>query len=154
AVAPDKPSKPPGRSGKVVSLSGQFPATRDQGHRGTCVAFASEAFFEYHISGGSTRPTHHSEQYLFWACKQADGAPLEDGTHLKYARKVLASPGVCLAKTWPYDPLPGATIDQGPPPDRATAEAARFIFAEARDLTASDIDAIKASIDDRKPVVL
>src|SRR5438093_1278826 len=84
------------------ALEKHFPAVRDQGHRGTCVAFASVAYLEYHLYDASPKTKHHSEQFVFWACKQTDGQPDEDGTHLNIARDVLKTEGACLAKIWPY----------------------------------------------------
>ncbi len=42
----------PSAAAGLVSLIGKFPAVRDQGQRGTCVALASVAFLEFHLSGG------------------------------------------------------------------------------------------------------
>ena len=52
-------------AGKSVSLIGQFPAVRNQGQRGTCVAFATAAYLEFHLSGVARpgRPVR-SEQFL------------------------------------------------------------------------------------------
>ncbi len=44
----------------LVSLRDKFPAVRDQGQRGTCVAFASVALLEFHLSGGSAKTKRRS----------------------------------------------------------------------------------------------
>jgi hypothetical protein len=137
-----------------VFLGDRFPAVRDQGHRGTCAAFASVAYLEYHLAHASRRTQHRSEQFVFWACKQVDGKPREDATHLTIAREVLKDRGACLARTWPYNPLPGATVDQGPPPDKAGAEAAAHTWSDARDLALGSMAALQACLDQGKPVVL
>jgi hypothetical protein len=97
---------------------------------------------------------HHAEQFVFWACKQIDGEPGEDGTHLNFAREVLADRGACFAKTWPYNPLPEATVDQGPPPKGAVEEAAAHVWPDAEDLAPGDLDALKARLDANRPFVL
>jgi hypothetical protein len=143
-----------GRGKTVVSKVRRFPPVRDQGHRGTCVAFAVVAYLEYHLYDASSKTKHHSEQFVFWACKQLDGEPNKDHTYLEPAREVLASQGACLAKTWKYKPYPTATVDQGPPPVRAVAEARSYTWKETRDLSDNMVDGLRASLDQCKPVVL
>src|SRR5207249_758478 len=91
AEAPEPVSKTRARGETIVDLSAQFAAVRDQGQRGTCVAFAAVARLEYHLHRGAARPLHHSEQFLFWACQQSpdDGAPDRDDTTLDAARAVM-----------------------------------------------------------------
>ena len=93
---------------KTVSLVAKFPKVRDQGQRGTCVAFASVAFLEFHLSPATkTAGTkRRSEQFVYWACKRDDGAPKEEGTYCSTARQVLKKSGACLAQIWKYNPLP------------------------------------------------
>jgi hypothetical protein len=156
AEAPAPVPKARGRGETVVDLSAQFSPVRDQGGRGTCVAFASVACLEYHLHRGTARPRHHSEQFLFWACKQSpdDGVPDRDDTTLPAARAVMKSRGVCLAKTWPYDPIPGATAHQGPPPDGAEAEARSYAWGDAQAIPAGNVDGLRALLDAGTPVVL
>jgi len=137
-----------------VFLGDRFPAVRNQEHRGTCVAFSSVAYLEYYLYGASPRTKHHSEQFVFWACKQIDGNPDEDGTHLDVAREVLAHQGACLAKTWPYNPLPEATVAQGPPPEGAIEEASAHVWSDTEDLPPGDLGVLKARLDAGRPVVL
>ena len=100
-------------------MTNQFPAPRNQGNRGTCVAFASTAFLEFKLGGSRPQTTALSEQFVYWACKQNDKLPTVSGTYLRVARKVLASLGACHASTWTYETLPiGPTEGQGPPPSR------------------------------------
>jgi hypothetical protein len=142
------------RGGKVVSLAGKFPPVRDQRVRGTCVAFSSVALLEFHLSGGAPRTKKHSEQFLFWACKQKDGNPAVDGTILEVASGVMADQGVCLAKTWPYNPLPGTAIGQGPPPAGAIAEAKSSLWPGCATLAPGDLDALQALLDAGRPFAL
>ncbi len=140
----------------LVSLIDKFPAVRDQDQRGTCVAFASVAFLEFHLSGGSARTKRRSEQFLYWACKEIDGIPAQEGTTLAAARKAMKARGVCLHATWKYEPLPiGPTEGQGPPPDKAVAEAKQTRWSDAKDQSpAGDVDAIRGNLDEGRPVVV
>lgn len=88
---------------------------RDQGDRGTCVAFAAAAFLEIGDEA-NTAYRDLSEQFLYWACKARDGDPTESGTWLEFAGQALASDGICEEVTWPYvsqvtQPEGGATPD-------------------------------------------
>src|SRR5262249_43358056 len=132
AEAPEPlPGKATSRGEVKVSLVDQFPPVRDQGERGTCVAFATAALPEYHLSDASPKGQRHSEQFLYWACKEDDGLPDKEGTHVSTAREVLRQRGACFSRTWKYQRLPiGPTEGQGPPPARALEEAPRFLKAD------------------------
>ena len=76
---------------RSVNLIDQMQPIRDQGERGTCVAFSSVAMREF-----MTRREHElSEQFFYWACKQRDGTPNESGTSLKVAARIVRNEGVC-----------------------------------------------------------
>lgn len=108
-----------------ADLRQRFPGVRDQGGRGTCVAFASAALFEFHRCDASDDAHRHSEQFLFWACKQRDGFPDKDASFLAVAREVLCVVGLCRDRTWPYADvsIPG-NPGHHPPPGKAETEAA------------------------------
>ncbi len=79
--------------------------TRDQGQRGTCVAFAVTACREHIASeAGSAADVALSEQFLYWATKTKtfDPMPDEDGTLIRYACQALAQDGICRRMLWPY----------------------------------------------------
>src|SRR5207244_1953111 len=98
---------------------------------------------------------HHAEQFVYWACKETDGLAGVGGTHDRVAREVLKKQGACLAKTWPYQPLPvGPTEGQGPPPDGAAAEAEQHRWAGVRTVAGRNVARLRQSIDERRPVVL
>ena len=117
-------------------------------------AFASMAYLEFYQSGGSTRTRHRSEQFMYWCCKETDGDPSGEGTTLAAARKVLKTRGVCLARTWPYNPLPGPTEGQGPPPAGAVDQAGQSKYAATQPIAPNNLTAIRAVLDSRRPVVL
>lgn len=141
------------RPGRVVAdLRPRFPAVRNQGQRGTCVAFAATALFEYHRQPAAER---HSEQFLYWACKQRDGLPDTEGTFVETARAVLAAAGLCRHATWPYsDVLIPGNEGHHPPPAAAAPEAARFTHPDGERLAAHDPAALCRALDDRRPVVV
>jgi hypothetical protein len=143
-------------AGPKVSLISKFPAIRNQKDRGTCVAFSSVAFLEFHLSdqNGSAVP-RHSEQFVYWACKQDDGIPNAEGTFVSTARQVLKARGACRNSTWKYQPLPIANNEsQGPPPATAKAEALLSRWSSAKAVAAKDPAKVRAQLDAGKPVVL
>jgi len=104
---------------------------------------------------GSPRPTHHSEQFVYWACKEADGVPCVQGTFVETALEVLTKQGACLAETWPHQPLLiGPTEGQGPPPQGAEEEAAQYRLKGGAMVSAGEVDGMRALLDDGHPVVL
>jgi C1A family cysteine protease len=138
----------------LVSLIDRFPAVRDQGQRGTCVAFASMAYLEHHLANGSAKAPRRSEQFFYWACKEVDGTPNE-GTTLAAAHKALKTHGVCRNATWTYHATPIASNEsQGPPPDKAVAEAKAMTWSKAKHHTPGDVDVLCAQLDQGRPVVL
>jgi hypothetical protein len=141
----------------IVSMTRQFPTPRHQGSRGTCVAFASVAFLEFHLAGGEARTKPLSEQFVYWACKETDKIPTVSGTYLRAARKVLTTRGACRAATWKYETLPvGPTEGQGPPPSGAEEEARQNRWKPTRALTRSqlmDIEGLRQRLDAKQPVV-
>ena len=112
----------------AVRLLEQPGPVRDQGNRGTCVAFATVALREFL----DPWQTALSEQFLYWACKQLDGFP-EAGTTLHTAMGALNQYGCCRAATWPYQPQPvPGNESQNPPPPAAVPEATRFRLSDCR----------------------
>ena len=92
------PSMPPAtrragaktEAGTVVSMTKQFPTRATEGGRGTCVAFASVAFLEFQLAGGEAKTKPLSEQFVYWACKEADQLPTAAGT---YSARCAEDPG-------------------------------------------------------------
>jgi Papain family cysteine protease len=76
-----------------------MPPVRDQGPRGTCVAFALTAAHETRRGQGE----HLSEEFLYWACKQQDGLGGRSGTTIAAAASALAQYGQSEGTLWPYD---------------------------------------------------
>jgi Papain family cysteine protease len=99
---------------------------RDQGDRGTCVAFSAVACLE-HALGLGAASGRLSEQFLYWAIKTGtrDPLPHSDGSSLEFAREALQQHGVCEDARWPYDPQAWvANVTQATPP-HAPSKAAQ-----------------------------
>jgi C1A family cysteine protease len=122
AVTPNLPS--------TVSLAKFSTNIKNQGLRGTCVAHSALACLEAEFIRlrGLKRNLDLSEQYLYWACKQVDGAVDEEGTLLRYAADVLfrgvpaqsLPGGVCKEANWKYNRFPiQGNESQAPLPQRA-----------------------------------
>jgi hypothetical protein len=86
---------------------------RDQGQRGTCLAFAVTAAHEVARSGGLP-PDDLSEEALYWGCKRADGN-WSSGTTFGSASTALGRWGQPLEAEWPYDPQRPAGVAYPPP---------------------------------------
>jgi len=89
---------------------------RNQGGRGTCVAFGSTACVEHMCASSEGSITDLSEQFLYRAIKTDSGDPIkdQDGTWLQYARDMLRTEGICTEALWPYvdtavNPVSGQT---------------------------------------------
>jgi C1A family cysteine protease len=74
---------------------------RDQGQRGTCVAFAVTAGHEA-SRGPASNPDDLSEEALYWGCKTADG-DWHGGTTFSSARTAITRWGQPLEARWPYN---------------------------------------------------
>ena len=161
AVAPDAiPMTAARRAGggaatKTVSLIAKCPPIRNQQERGTCVAFASVGFLEFHLNADATGAhKRFSEQFVYWGCKNEDDMPQTEGTFVSTARQVLKTRGSCLGKTWKYNPLPiPHNESQGPPPDGAKDEAEQFVFS-AKTVAAKNPERLREQLDAGQPVVL
>lgn len=81
----------------TIRLTNQMPPIKDQGSRGTCVAFASVALREFLEKSKAD----FSEQFFYWACKDLDGDQMP-GTRLTTAMSAFDIHGVCLSSDWPY----------------------------------------------------
>ena len=113
----------------------------NQGQRGTCVAFGTTAVREFFT--GKDGPKL-SEQYLYWGAKQRDGHENEVGTWIRYAIQCLEESGICREETWPYNPYPGETEHQGPPPPGAEREACRYRIVKGIPITGNSVDSMRA----------
>jgi Papain family cysteine protease len=99
---------------------------RNQGQRGTCVAFGTTACVE-HLQSATEGPNpDYSEQFLYWAIKDhsADPNRSADGTWLRFARDMLQSDGICRENLWPYTTTVINPVSGPGPSANARADAA------------------------------
>lgn len=104
---------------------------KDQGLRGTCVAHAVTACIEQSLYD---HRYNASEQFMFWACKQHDGALSQDGSTLSGAKIALEKCGYLPEVYWAYNPRPGVTVcqkDTPPPPPKPSQDDLKDALAEA-----------------------
>jgi hypothetical protein len=140
--------------GPPTLLPGLMNPIRSQGVRGTCVAFAVTAVFEYALGVKFETSIDLSEQFLYWSAKGRDGDPEAPGTLVEVAMKCLADTGQCLEESWPYNPVPVAGSEgQGPAPAAAVSDAVGR-KASGSMLNANDVSAIIKTIDAGRPVAL
>ena len=127
-----------------IDLIPQMTMIKNQGNRGTCVAFASVAVREF-LAG--SKPDL-SEQYLYWWCDGHDPVPEEPGTTVEMGFTGLAQDGVCLESTWRYNsnPIEG-NEGQGPPPAKAVEEASEYKLGSLIDLDENSIQELKTCLE-------
>ncbi|HVB14007.1 MAG TPA: C1 family peptidase [Candidatus Dormibacteraeota bacterium] len=94
-------SKPSPSAALSVDLRSLMAPIRDQGRRGTCLAFAATAAHEVGRSAGAA-PEDLSEEALYWGCKRIDGN-WNAGTTFGSASAALGRWGQPLEADWPYD---------------------------------------------------
>lgn len=87
----------------AVDLSVTCGLARDQGPRGTCLAFAVTSAHKARRRCYYNESTALSEEYLYWACKEIDGN-IGFGTSLAAAHTALRRRGQAAAHLWPYEP--------------------------------------------------
>lgn len=125
-----------------------LPPVRDQGQRGTCVAFAVTAAHEVARTAGAAVTEDLSEEALFWGCKLIDGN-WNSGTRFASAAAALGATGQPLEATWPYEPrrLAGTRYDPlgAPTDDWHTSGMGQ---------AALDLASIRVELDAGRPVVL
>jgi C1A family cysteine protease len=105
-----------------VNFARFMPRIRDQGSRGTCVAFAFTAVHEFYEYRNSI---DFSEQFIYYMAKQLDGIKNSCGTYLWAAAKALNQSGQCREAVWPYNPNSGCN-NHGTMPKTAPSDANRY----------------------------
>lgn len=140
---------------EVSLINANMSSIRDQGYRGTCVAFASCAVLEYEFSSTNYKRIDLSEQFQYWNCKQADGN-VNEGTQVETSFALMQRDGCCLEETWLYQSRSNPTNPTyHPPPPRAKREALSYRAREAVQLTdCKDVIALKAQINQKHPVAI
>ena len=100
---------------------------KDQGQRGTCVAFAVAALREARLCKIKKFITPLSEQFLYWATKSKYCTnPNTDGTRIRHAVTALKMDGICTEQVCHYNPAPGPSPAQAAPSPQAIANAKTY----------------------------
>lgn len=139
-------------SGATADISAELGAARDQGPRGTCLAFAASAVHEQARlrRRGEPRP-ELGEELLYWRCKQLDGNR-EDGTSVDSAHGALKQPGQSAAELWPYDGNRDSRASVYAPPE-AALDTSVLRRATLSEITAS-AENIRSQLQGGRPVLL
>ena len=97
-------AKGPDASKNLLSI---MTPVKDQGHRGTCVAFASVALVEAQVRAAKGSMPNFSEQYIYWASKAIEKVdPNSDGSEPVDMLKTFERQGTPVQQAWPYEPNP------------------------------------------------
>lgn len=131
----------------------QLPPVRNQGGRGTCVAYAVLAVREQlEVANGCPHDLNLSEQYVYWWCKANDGIPKVSGTYISVGMRCLTSTGAPLEETWPYVSVEKEDQGQGPPPPAAANGDPAFKIVRAQEFNRADINGIKTCLAEGRTV--
>jgi Papain family cysteine protease len=132
----------------LVDLRPSLPAVRDQGQRGTCVAFAVTAAHEVARSAPAV-PDDLSEEALYWGCKRTDGN-WHAGTTFDSASIAIGRWGQPLETVWPYDGYRADGVAYSPP-GRAGGKG---WFKSGLDRVATDLPDVRSLLNAGRPVAL
>ena len=132
----------------MVDLRATLPPIRDQGQRGTCVAFAVTAAHEVSLIGGSAA-ADLSEEGLYWGCKRTDGN-WKSGTSFTSAATALTRWGQPAETDWPYDPTRPDGVAYSPP---SQAGGTGWFQSGLRRVGVS-LSEVRAHLDGGTPVLL
>jgi C1A family cysteine protease len=99
---------------KIIDWAADMSAIKDQGHLGSCVAFALTAMKEWQevrekrkekkVYGTTINDVKNlSEAWVYWNAKKIDPWPNEEGTSIRYAMKVIQKMGIPPEYSWMYD---------------------------------------------------
>lgn len=131
---------------KIARLLGDaLGAARDQGARGTCLAFATTGAHGVARSSSDSL----SVEWLFWGAKQRDGSA-QEGTTTDAVRKALEVDGQPEEPVWPYNPRrsPGGAAYRPPPLNGASC------YTRSSTLQSGAVAEVMDALDADVPVVL
>lgn len=130
-MPPPSAAPPPVGLPPATNLVPKFQAVRNQGYRGTCVAFAVAAQREV-LATNKKVTLDASEQFLYEETKRIDGASGSCGTWQSKAGQVIHNLGVCRESVWPYNMNLPCNNNGAEPPgartDAASYQAAMTVF--------------------------
>lgn len=116
---------------------------KNQGNRGTCVAFSVTAANEYYHFKQKKGQYKLSEQHLYYETKLIDRNN-DCGTTISNAVKVISLNGQCQEQFWPYRPTTDCN-DHGTKPISADSNSISF-KSPCLELNSRDIEIFKSAI--------
>lgn len=133
-------------------LSAQLGEVRDQGSRGTCLAFAATAVHEQARRQSRGAWTERlGEEILYWACKHLDG-DRNAGTYPRSVADALRDNGQSAGELWPYEPgRDDRAAHYEPPP--AARDAGQMRRASVHSMS-HRLDDLRARINSGHAVIL
>lgn len=145
----------------LVDYTAHMPVARNQGVRGTCVAYAAAAVRELlevqaqqAEEQSAVADVDLSEQFIYWWCKENDHLPHVSGTYPHLGMECLAEVGAPEEAIWPYNDTPQAGNEgQGPPPAGVEEAAARYRIKRVLRIDPKDVASIKAALADGKAIL-
>ena len=136
---------------QTIDLRPVLPPVRDQGRRGTCVAFATTAAHEHLRHSETGLMEDLSEEALYYQCKVIDG-DRNAGTSFLSAERALQTVGQPLEEKWPYEKRRDETLpDYQPPPEAVDPQ---FCFMARLRKISSDVSDIVDCLAQGKPVAI
>ncbi len=132
----------------AVDLRPSLSAVRDQGQRGTCLAFAVTAAHEVARSAPAV-PDDLSEEALYWGSKRVDGN-WRGGTTFDSASAAIARWGQPLETVWPYD----ATRVDGVAYSAPGRAGSKGWFRSGLRRVATDLSDVRSLLNVGRPVAL
>ncbi|HET9258076.1 MAG TPA: C1 family peptidase [Pseudonocardiaceae bacterium] len=151
ATAMEIAAAPPLGLPASVNLISFMPPIRNQGSRGTCVAFTCTALNEY-ILRRRGNAQDLSEQHLYYETKLIDGSPGACGTWQAKAVIVLRDRGECREVVWPYNPNPPCN-NNGTLPSQARPDALAYRLATLA-VSTRNVQEYKTHMSKQRPVTL
>ena len=134
----------------AINLIANMPPIRNQGSRGTCVAFALTSIQDYYRRLHGVANPNWSEQHLYHEIKLIDGSPAACGTWQSKGAIVLANRGQCREVIWAYNPnLP--CNNNGVMPATARPDALHYRLNLSA-LSAKNVALIRSALSTRRPV--
>ncbi len=128
-----------GAGAERVDLRAAFPPVRDQGPRGTCLAFAVTAAHESTRAAGLAVAEDLAEEVLYWGCKQID-ADRESGSAFLSSTAALERWGQPDEQHWPYDAArDDASASYCPPPGALDPSVCRLTRLSQIEATSDEI---------------
>lgn len=88
---------------RSIDLTACLGPVRDQGPRGTCLAFGVSAAHEARRCDPTDGPIELSTEALYWLARKAEGTTSGSGLSFASARSVLAGTGQPRETAWPYE---------------------------------------------------